>query len=119
MSLKTLANTIIKRVYRCINKKCMAEMLYTQKVKDKFRKKCPCCNKHSLIIKSSVSPFTFIDKEPRTLGTLGEKNLKEVSKYVDIPEAQPKPKPWWRKNKKKIDYTILKNPTKYVEKGYT
>ena len=115
----SLAEMLIKRIYKCTNEKCKGEILYEQKVKDKFRKRCPFCHKHSLIIKEVLSCFTIIDKTPKTLGTLGEKNFKELAKYSDMSEYQPKPKQWWRKNKKKIDYTILKNPAKYVEKGYT
>ncbi len=109
----------VYRIYKCDN--CEGIIGLKQKVKDKWKKKCPICSKYKLFIQSgSLKLELMIDHTiPKTLGSLAEKNrdkrLKEGKDTKGFKDTHS-PTPLWRDNKK-INYDILKNPAKYIEKG--
>lgn len=109
-----LSNWIIDRIYKCLS--CQAVMLYQDKVTRDFRKKCPFCNKHQLVIQSGLSGLSIgIDTSKRkSLVDIGEENIKRRHEESGVPI---KPNlPFWRP-KTKIDFKVLQNPRKYVETG--
>ena len=110
----------IYNVYKCDNSECNAEVAYKQQVKDKWKKKCPFCNKKSLYLQSgNLSISTFVDmQKPTTIGMISQQNRDRYLKENGKDYFEPKKTPWWRKNKK-IDYSILKNPKQYIETGHT
>jgi len=115
----SIADIEIHRVYKCDNEECAAEIVVTQIAKDPWLKQCPFCYEETLFIRSATDNLSiFIDlKKPKTLGSLGEQNFEEKVKREGDPKEEPK-KPWWRKNKEKVDFSILKNPKKYIETGH-
>ncbi len=110
-----LSDQIVSRVYKCDNPDCAAEIAYEQKVSDPWKKKCPFCKKMKLYIDSGSMniSLTINLNNPRTLGLVAEKNRERAEKEGKIFGRK---KPFWRK-KDKIDFSILKNPKKYVETG--
>ena len=111
----SLGDQTVNRVYKCDNNECAAEIAYRQKVSDKWKKKCPFCKKMTLYIESgSLSLSVMLDvKNPNTLGLVAEKNRERAEKEG---KTFGKKRPFWRK-KDKIDFSILKNPKKYVQTG--
>ncbi len=109
-----LQDWIIERVYRCTN--CEGMMLYEDKASRNFRKKCPFCKKHDLVIQSGLSGLSIgIDTSKRkTLVEIGEENIKRRDEEAGVPK-QPE-MPFWR-SKKKVDFKVLQNPKKYIETG--
>jgi DNA-directed RNA polymerase subunit RPC12/RpoP len=111
----SLGNQTIHRIYTCLN--CKGQIAYKEQVKDKWRKKCPFCNKNSLLLdKAVLSLSTIIGlNESKTFLSLAQKNTERRNKELGI---KKKKKPFWRK-KDKVNFEVLKNPTKYVNEGYT
>lgn len=117
----------IDRIYSCENEACCAIIQITQKATDPFEKKCPFCGKESLVLKEAKCSIQgFVDtSKPKTLGSIAEKNRTKMEKNGDITKGEAeswtgkkknKSKPFWRKSDK-IDFSILKNPKKYIETG--
>jgi hypothetical protein len=108
----------VNRIYTCYNKECNGQVFYEQGIYDKFKKKCPFCKKNELVLDSGTLNSTMIMdiKKPKTLGSLGEKNYENAQKEGKELGFRKTHIPFWRKNKK-IDYGILKNPSKYIETG--
>jgi hypothetical protein len=118
MSTKGIKNWTINRVYKCTN--CSNCFSFEQKAISNFKKKCPSCLKNTLIIDSGHCNISVIMdvKRPKTLGALGDKNLHEREKQLGPKRVKKNKnyKPFWRKNKK-INYDILRNPSRYIETG--
>lgn len=108
-------NILVNRLYEC--KACGHEYIAEEKCSAKFRRKCPCCNKHRLFLKSADSGMMVgVDTiKGKTVGSVAEQNTKRREKEGYV-EKQPS-KPWWRKNKKRVDIDVLKNPSKYIATG--
>lgn len=111
----------ISRVYRCTS--CQYQEHVVQKASDDFLHKCPACKKDDLVIEEANCGLNVAVgiNSPKTIGALAEKNrtIKERNGELspkDIDGLRGTKKPWWRK-KNKIDYSILKNPEKYIKKG--
>ncbi len=113
-----LAEQTIYREYRCTNPNCEAKISFTQKAKDKWKKVCPFCRKHSLLMEhANMALSGLIDtKKAKTFGAVSDENRLRKQKETGIDTMAPKAPPFWRK-KNKIDYSILKNPKKYIETG--
>ena len=111
----SLEDFVIKRIYRCTNNECAAVLSFDQKYNEKWKKRCPLCKKHSLLLESGTTSITtFIDlTKPKTFGSASDENKKRREK--ENPIEKPK-KPWWRKSNK-INYNVLKNPKKYIDTG--
>jgi hypothetical protein len=111
----SLTEQSIQRIYRCTNKECETELAYKEKVGDKWRKKCPLCGKHSLLLdRANLNISTMVDTYmAKTLGSISDQNSRRKEKEEGF---NKKPKPFWR-NSDKINYNILKNPNQYVNKG--
>lgn len=118
--IKFLDSTIV-RTYKCT--KCGGKSTYEQKISANFKKKCQFCKTNNLVIfETSSSLSVGVDlNQPKTLGTLAEKNRTKLERRGEISKHEAKgmrkDPPWWRKNKKRPDMSILKNPKKYIEKG--
>lgn len=110
-----IADQTINRLYRCTNEECETEVAYKEKVSQKWRKKCPFCKKHTLILESgNLSMTLMIDvKKPTTLGSLGQVNQARKDKEEGVKGPT---RPFWRK-KDKVDFNVLKNPKKYIMEG--
>jgi predicted RNA-binding Zn-ribbon protein involved in translation (DUF1610 family) len=114
----SIGDASVTRLYGC--ESCECEIAYKQLVKEKWKKKCPMCGKHTLVLKSAdISMNVLFDVSvPKTLGSLAEHNSKKkVSEEGKDALGKPKEVPWWRKNKKKVDFSVLKNPQKYIQEG--
>ena len=81
-----------------------------------FIKLCPFCNKKSLVISSgNLGISIFIDsKKPKTFGGQSDYNMKQDEKEGKV--RSKKSKPFYRSNEK-INFDILKNPSKYIGTG--
>lgn len=122
--INKLKDLVIYREYRCTE--CQHLLSKAQKATEDFLHKCPSCNdENGLVIESADTGLqvTVGLQQPKTVGALAEKNraVKEKRGEISPKEArgmrETKNIPWWRKNKKKPDMSILKNPAKYIEKG--
>jgi hypothetical protein len=112
-----LKDQVVYRVYSCTNNDCGAKVSCQQGIFEKWRKQCPFCKKHSLLMEQATTNIsTFIDlQRPKTLGGISDQNRsKKEREGLDDP-MKPK-RPFWR-NKDKIDFNILKNPKKYIDTG--
>lgn len=102
--------------YEC--ESCNHRMEQRQSMKDKPLRKCPSCRKNKLtrIISGGMG---FYDMTPKTLGGIADRNARDLRKAGMMPpsKAKRKPAPWWRKDKDKIDYDVLRNPRRYVATG--
>lgn len=107
---------IITRVYEC--KSCESVVAFEESASKAFRKRCPVCNKHALLLKEGISNLSiFVDStRPKTLGALAEKNTEDKLKRGESIEDPLRKKPFWRKSNK-INYKVLSNPGKYVQTG--
>lgn len=106
----------VTRTYKCLS--CKEYFTFEQAATDNFKKRCPGCKKNQLLIysgKMSISNVVDMNK-PKTVGSQAEINTKRAEKEGTLKVAN-KYKPWWRKNKKKIDFDILKKPDKYIREG--
>lgn len=112
-----MLNITVNRTYECKNEECGGEVCYEEKCTAPFRQKCPLCGKRKLLLKEGKCGISnFVDtNKAKTVGSLAEKNTIAREKRGEM--EKPKETPWWRKNKKKIDFNVLKNPRKYIEKG--
>lgn len=111
----------IYRIYQCSNKDCSAKIGFQQKASDKWKKRCPCCRKHTLIIYESKSNISInSNTSAKTIGMLAEKNSEYKYKHsldLDNPSRPKDAKiPFWRKSRK-VNFDILRNPKSYVERG--
>jgi hypothetical protein len=114
-------DSTVHRIYACENSECEAKIHCEETVKDPWQKVCPFCNQESLILESAnLAAPAFIDlKQPKTVGSLGEKNYEKAVKEGKKTGVEREGRtPFWRKNKK-INYNVLKNPNKYINTGYT
>jgi DNA-directed RNA polymerase subunit RPC12/RpoP len=104
---------MVNRIYKC--EKCEGEVLYKENCSKSFRKRCPLCNKNGLLLKEGhINMDIFVDmKKSKTLGSQSDLNYKKLEKEQEIKKVQ---NPWWRKNKK-INFDVLKNPTRYINEG--
>ena len=109
----SLGNQTIHRIYSCSN--CKGQLAYKEKVKDKWRKRCPFCNKNSLLLDKAVLTLSTIIglNEPKTFKSLAEKNTERRNKELGI---KKKRNPFWRKSNK-VNFEVLKNPNRYVSEG--
>ncbi len=113
--------------YSCENKECNLAFECVQPIKEQAISRCPNCLKKSLrrgigggiaiIIKTNT---------PTTLGGLGEKNSERMLKeqgHLPYSSSNPDPAktPWWRKSKDgkalPLDFKVLRNPDKFIQKG--
>ena len=111
----------INRIYKCTNKECNCLLSFSQKPTDSWKVKCPLCKQKTLLLESATSNISvFIGMNiPKTIGSLAEKNTEQRKKdglSMEDPLLKTK-RPFWRKDKKKIDYAILNNPTRYILEG--
>ncbi len=115
--MPSLENTIVNRSYKCTNENCKCIIAYEEKATAKWRVKCPFCKQNSLLLEYGEMALTvlFDVKKPKTIGSLAEKNTLSKIKNGDIEEKKKKT-PFWRKNKK-VNYSILKSPERYIETG--
>lgn len=114
----------VHRHYKCRNPECEAEIVKTQKCTEDFIRICPFCGKEEFSLVSGTSTIigTVDLQEGKTIGSIAEKNTQRRLKEGTIkPEdalnwqgKKKKPRPWWRKTDKP-DFSILKNPKKYME----
>jgi putative FmdB family regulatory protein len=116
INMSNFFDSSIERTYECLS--CKHKFCVVQKLKDKWKKRCPSCKKHELVITdSNTNVQTMVDvNKPKTLGCLADKNRDRKEKLGETTEGMRK-KPFWRKDYK-INYNILKDPNKYVKKGY-
>lgn len=105
-------DSIVYRIYKCYE--CEGEIGVEQTLKDDWLKECPFCSKEALLIKEgNLASQAMVDvKKPKTLGSLSEKNRDKKIKEGEDTTGMRK-KPFWR-DSHKINFDILKNPTKYV-----
>ena len=110
-----IADQTIHRIYDCTNEECGCKVSFKEKVKNKWRKKCPFCNKKTLVLdKAVLSISTFVDTNtPRTMGMQSQVNTARREKENPLPKKEL---PFWRQ-KEKINFNILKNPQKYISTG--
>lgn len=110
----SIADSTIVRIYSCSN--CNCQISFKEQVKDKWKKRCPFCKKHSLVLdKATVTLSTFIDSNtPKTMGMASQQNTARREKENPI---EKKKTPFWR-SKEKINFNILKNPEKYITTGH-
>jgi hypothetical protein len=120
MKKQSFFDSSIYRVYSCTNEKCSGKIGCNEMVKDKWQTQCPFCQEESLVLDSAhLAMPAFIDlNQPKTIGSLGEKNAEKARREgKQLGTTQPH-KPFWR-NKNKIDFNVLKNPNNYIQTGYT
>jgi hypothetical protein len=112
----SIAESTVDRVYECLC--CKAEISVKQLATEGFHKECPLCEKDELVIKSARSSVNIQiePNSPKTMGMIAQKNTREMEKEQKVPPGTTQKTPWWRKEKK-INYDILKNPTKFIETG--
>ena len=107
----------IYRTYRC--DACKALVQYEQKTTDKWKKKCPICNKNKLYLDSAHTTIDTIMElnSPISLGMIGSKNFQRAERDGTLPKGiENKKRPFWRKSKRP-DSRILKNPEKFIRTG--
>lgn len=112
-------DSVIRRIYSCENKDCLAKVGYDQKITANFKKKCPVCKKNTLLLYSGELNTCIImdSKQPKTIGSLGEKNYQNAEKEgKDIFKRKNAKIPFWR-NDRQVNIDALKNPSKYIETG--
>lgn len=111
MSLKDIE---IYRTYKCTE--CEGIIGLTQGAVDDFIKDCPFCGRQTMLMDSAETNLTFLFdlKKPKTLGMIAQTN--EASNEKEYGPAEPKWKPWWR-DKHRVNFDILKNPSRYIEEG--
>lgn len=119
MPINKLLESTVYRKYKCDNCKCVLGL--EQKVKDKWKKKCPLCGKYKLYITHSELNISILidSKKPKTIGSLAEKNRDTKTRRGEETKGfkdKHSPTPPWRKGKK-INFNVLKNPSQYIEKG--
>ena len=105
--------------YQCENNNCRLGFECCQSIKDNALKKCPHCNKKTLIRLIGFGLGIIIKTNtPTTLGHLAEQNTKKMGKSQNI---DSKKIPWWRKTQSgkalPIDFKILKDPKGHIEKA--
>lgn len=113
-------------VYRCDN--CEDEFEIVQSIKDKSLVQCKKCRKRKLYRVPQI-PYAMVRGSDReTVGTFAEKNMKKLGseqvqkmKEKDGKIKKPNPKPWWRKNKEKVDTSLAKltpdQKSNYIKTG--
>ena len=108
----SLADQEVSRVYSCTN--CKGKIGVVQTVKEGFLKDCPFCFEPMLVIDSGNMRLSFngFAETPKYVEPERIRSQSYRDKYKDVE------KPWWRKEGKR-DFSILKNPTKYIETGTT
>jgi hypothetical protein len=113
----SIADSTIHRIYSCTNEDCKCQVAFKELVKDKWRKKCPFCKKHSLVLdRASVTLSTFVDNNvAKTMGMASQQNTARREKENPLPKKEI---PFWRQ-KEKINFNVLKNPQKYIATGQT
>lgn len=106
------------RIYKCDNPECACIISYQQKSDDPWKKECPFCQQQTLYLDSCQGDMNlFFDlQRGKTLGSLSEQNIKRAEKDGTLDKKKV---PFWRKDKPKIDFNILKNPSKYITTGNT
>src|SRR5688500_17814507 len=111
----SLSEVKICRIYDCTNEACKAQVAYNETLGDKWRKVCPFCKKHSLLLDRAVSSLSvFTDStKAKTLGMLGQVNQQRREKEEGI---QKKAKPFWRQ-KDRVNFNVLRNPAQYITTG--
>jgi hypothetical protein len=107
----------INRTYKCDNQECGAIIACLEKVSDSWQEYCPFCDKKSLYLENaSVNISIFMEPSvPKTFGSQAEKNTDQRTKEGIAPKNSKKP--WWRKNKNRVDFRVLKNPKQYIQTG--
>ena len=110
----------IFRIYTCMNEDCKCEVSFKEKVSKPWRKVCPFCKKHTLLLdRATLTLSAFVDtNQPKTLGAISDQNrtrkIKEGTPFKDDQKAINLP--WWRKEKK-VNMDVLRNPKQYIETG--
>lgn len=66
--------------YLCTNQQCQLGFEIEQRVSEEPLKKCPACNQASLE-RVILSPPMIMDLAPKTVGSLCEKQTRELGKY--------------------------------------
>lgn len=117
IKLSSVFDSEVTRIYRCHNEECEAEIVCKEKLSDPWKHQCPFCEKNELYLSSSTDPFTILKdlKNPNTVGMLAQKNTDRKVKEENL-QIGKKKRPWWRKTDK-LDFSILKNPKKFIETG--
>jgi putative FmdB family regulatory protein len=113
--------------YKCQNTTCNFEMEAIQRMSDEVLTKCPKCGCSSLIRFISVPYFMIHGGTSATLGSLADKNSKNMSQEqkegFSTRKKKPKVIPWWEqgvdnKTKKKIEKLKTKKEiSNYIEEG--
>jgi len=108
----------VNRIYKCDKEECGIEIAVTQSSSDPWIKICPNCKKESLYIRSGKANIGInVDaSQPKTVGTLAEKNAKDMVKRGESIEPDMRHKTL-TKDGYKYDFSILKNPKKYIMEG--
>lgn len=117
--MSKIFDSIVTRIYKCHNEECCAEIALKEKLGDPWKKQCPFCEKDELFLSSSTSPFIILKdlKKTKTIGMLAQQNSDRKIKEENFAlEKKERKQPWWR-DSNKIDFSVLKNPKKYVETG--
>lgn len=111
----SVGDVSIHRVYSCSNNQCGCQIAYKERVKDKWRKRCPFCKKHSLILDKATTNISFVKsyKDFSTFGMISDQNKKRLEQEEGVKENKT---PFWRKSKK-INFNVLRNPAKYIQTG--
>jgi DNA-directed RNA polymerase subunit RPC12/RpoP len=109
----------VNRIYKCSN--CHGKISATQEVRDDFLTQCPLCEEKTLSIHSGTLSSQTVQSDsqkPKTFGMQGQINRDRAEREGTAKYKYGKV-PWWRKQqgKKKIDYSILSNPSKYIMTG--
>ena len=113
-------DALVYRVYRCDNNECGCEVGCEQKAAEDWKVTCPLCEKDTLYLRTGklVDSVAMIDiNTPKTMGSMADKNRDDrLRKGEDTSGMVSTETPFWRKNKK-INFDILKKPSKYVNTG--
>jgi hypothetical protein len=114
----SLAEQSIYRVYKCDNDDCASVVGYNETIGDPWRKECPFCLEQSLYLDSAITKLTTVMElnQPKTIGTLGERNYEKALKEGKKIFGEKPKKPFYR-SKDKVNFDILKNPNKYISEG--
>lgn len=109
-----LQTATVYRVYKCLD--CEGQVGIEQTLIEDFIKLCPFCDKESMVISSGTLGISIVmdSKKPKTLGAQSDHNIRQDEKEGKF--RSDKPKPFYRP-KQKVNFDVLKNPSKYVGTG--
>jgi len=105
--------------YECQNKECEFNFDIIHSIKSDPLKKCPKCNKLTLIRLISDNINIRIKRDQSYYKKQERQEMRQYRKRTTekLKEKYRNKKPWWRGEK--IDMDVLKNPEKYIKTGET